>query len=251
MKWPTDLKRRWGMAVHDLLVRLMASPLGTLGAEVIRRVPGLWTKVFLKPALPSQTLADIASLKRDANSCADPARVLFSLALHYLDATGGQADSQALACLRSAQWLGFAAEERILLYQAILRARCGDAQGAQALANLLQPCDLTAQERHALDAAIVLRLPLRQPLYQEPAGHAMPAHLLVVDDPQGHAAAWFPQSAGLFLCPELNGLSLTWCAGLGQHFDLAIGSTRARELAIQAGLSFATWQVVDFAADAS
>lgn len=251
MNFSSALQRRGGMAVHAFLVRLMASPLGARGAELIRRVPGLWTKVFLQPALPSQALADAASLKREASSSADPARVLFSLALHYLEAPGGQGDAQALACLRSAAWLGFAAHERLVLYRAIIGARRGDAPGAQALAHSLQPCDLTAQERQLLDAALSLDLPPQPPLAPEPSWDSLPAQLLVLGDPQARSAGWLPHQAGLFVDPELNGLSLAWCVGLDCAFDTVIGSAQTRERAQRAGLRFRSWQVVDFPAAGS
>ena len=251
MNFPPALRRRGGVAAQAFLVRLLASPLGAWGAELVRRVPGLWTKVFLQPVLPSQALADTAFLKREANSSADPARVLFSLALHYLEAPGGQGDAQALACLRSAAWLGFAAHERLLLYRAIICARRGDALGAQALANSLQPCDLTAQERQDLDAALSLDLPPQPPLSPEPHWDSLPAQFLVLGDPQARSAGWLPHQAGLFVDPELNGLSLAWCVGLDCAFDTVIGSAQARELALQAGLRFSSWQVMDFPARGS
>src|SRR4051794_35844981 len=83
----------------ELLVQFLASPLGTFAATLMGRIPGLWRKVFLKPIMPTLVPADVEKLKWLIASCPDTARILFSMALSYIEQGDPISDGRALACL--------------------------------------------------------------------------------------------------------------------------------------------------------
>jgi hypothetical protein len=136
-----------------ILVWLLASPAGTAAAIVLARTRSVWHSWMLAPALPTLRPSGPKSLDESMRNAPDPARLVYSMALAYLDSDAPDGAANALACLRSAEALGFEGDERILLYRAIIAARHGDETEAKSLRRNLDPRRLSAAEWGLLDAA--------------------------------------------------------------------------------------------------
>ena len=137
-----------------ILVWLLASPAGTAAAIVLARTRSVWHRWMLSPALPTLRTSGPKSLDESMRNAPDPARLVYSMALAYLDSDAPDGAANALACLRSAEALGFEGDERILLYRAITAVRHGDDSQAKSLRRHLDPGSLSAAEWDLLDAAI-------------------------------------------------------------------------------------------------
>lgn len=137
-----------------ILVWLLASPAGTAAAIVFSHTRSVWHRWMLARALATPRPAGLKSLGASMRNAPDPARLVFSMALAYLDSDTPDGAECALACLRDAEALGFEGGERVLLYRAIIAARRGDESEATNLRQHLDPGCLSATEWGLLDAAI-------------------------------------------------------------------------------------------------
>ena len=237
----TEQRRRRGLMAAELIVRFLASPAGTLSATVMGRIPGLWSKVFLKPVMPTLAPADVAALKSLIASCADSGRTLFSMALSYMDQDDAVSDAKALACLRSAEFVEFESSERIMLWRAVLAARSGAVEEAAALAHRLGPEDLSAGEQTRLESALASPGQRRLPVQEQPQLEKTPQSVLVLNDHDAKSAGWFSSSRYLWVSSEGNGLTLSWASGLQTSFEVICGPLQLKEEAEAAGVRYTHW----------
>lgn len=136
-----------------ILVWFLASRAGTATALVLARSRSVWHRWMLSPALPALRPAGLKTLGEVMRNAPDPARLVYSMALAYLDADTPHGAANALACLRAAESLGFEGRERILLYRAIIAARRGGETEAHDVRRQLGTGELSAAEWGLLDAA--------------------------------------------------------------------------------------------------
>jgi hypothetical protein len=233
--------RRPGLSAAELIIRFLASPAGTFSATLMGRIPGLWSKVFLRPVMPKLLPADVETLKSLVTSCPDTARILFSMALRYIDEGDPISDARALACLRTAEFLQFEACERITLWRAVLAARSGAVEEAATLGKSLQPHEISDGERARLESALASSGQAAGPVNQQPATSKTPETVLVLDDHDAKSARWFPASRYLWVSTAGNRLSLSWAAGVQTSFDAVCGPLQLRKEAEAAGIRYAEW----------
>lgn len=237
----TEQHRRRGLMAAELIVRFLASPAGTISATLMGRIPGLWSKVFLKPVMPTLAPADVEALKSLIAPGADIGRILFSMALSYMDREDAVADARALACLRSAEFLEFESSERIMLWRAVLAARNGAVEEAAALASQLGPEDLSSGERTRLESALANPGQRRLPGHEQPLIEKTPQSVLVLNDHDAKSAGWFSSSRYLWVSSEGNSLTLSWASGLQSSFEVICGPLQLKKEAEAAGVRYTQW----------
>ena len=215
------------------LVKLMASPAGTVAAALTSRYPAAWRRFILSPVLPPLRPAGVERLREMMASTPDPARLMYSMALAHLENANGISDAQALACLRTAEFLGFPGQERLALYQAVLAARRGDHAGAIALRARLDPAGMTADEKVLLDAAIARATPAMADDNDRRGGTVVLLGERAVCRSHCHS-----DGRMVWVSPRGNGLTFAWLAATDTEFDVTIGDDTSLERARAAGVRF-------------
>ena len=203
------------------------------------------------PALTVEALLPLAS------GSLDPARLLYSLALGYLDQDSDKetygATCRALACLRSADTLEFESPERTRLYSALAYARLGQTERACALAETLLPEELTDKE-NALRQQI---LQGEVPRFDSPETTSetvsearrrveaeSPARVLALGDAGAQSASWLPDSAYFCASKTVTGLDAQDAARLSLSFDIGLASEADAQAAARAGVHCERWMIV-------
>jgi hypothetical protein len=166
----------------------------------------------------------------------DYGRRLYALGLGYLWSESAADVRRALACLRTAEALGFEAPERTILYRGVALARLGDPDLAQqAIASILVE-EMTAAETDLrtgiavgeIDRVLVSGVTV-SPAWQNCARRLRELRgiesMLVLGDGEAVTAACLLESCYLLCAPEVNGLPVSELKE-PRRFDAACG-TRA------------------------
>ena len=207
------------------------------------------------PALTVEALLPLAS------GSLDPARLLYSLALGYLDQDSDKetygATCRALACLRSADALHFESPERTRLYSALAYARLGQTERACTLAETLLPAELTDKE-NALRQQILqgkVTLSISPAISPDTASETVsearrrvaaeaPARVLALGEGGAQSASWLPDCAYFCASKEVNGLDAQDVARLFLTFDVGLASEADAQAAARAGVQCERWIIV-------
>lgn len=228
-------------AVAGLCVRFLASRSGAIAAAIVARCPGLWQRVVLQPVLPKFQPATVERLRSLVPEGGDLARLMFSMALCYFERGDGASDQRSLACLRTAEFLGFEGIERAHLYRSVLAARRGDHHEAARLRAGVEADELTAAELALLQTPVPCpgRVVDRDREREPRGGVVVLCGDAAVARAYGHAdgrLAW--------VSPRENGLTPEWLATLNVAFDEAVGDAASLALARSAGVRARTWVCV-------
>lgn len=221
--------------VAGILVRLLSSRAGGVAAAVVSRCPELWRRVALKPVLPPVRPAGTERLKTLVPGRGDLARLMYSMALAYLDRDEQAFDSRSLACLRTADFLGFEGSERVSLYRMVVAARRGDHHEVTRLRESVEPADLTAAELALLDT------PPRPLSVVQGDPDRRGGVVALLGDAAAARSHWYADGRMVWVSSGDNGLSPRWLAALGIVFDAAIGDAASLAEARAAGVRSQAW----------
>jgi hypothetical protein len=164
----------------------------------------------------------------------DRGRLLFSLALAYLDRAGAGDLDKARACLRSARAVDFESLERVRLYLAVIDARQGNSESARALCDELPEYEWIDAEAALLREAaaprwaVPERVPRPAPEGATPFG--APPHadigsarsVLVVGDDTARTASWAAAAEYYLVASDVTGVDVSAAALVDRRFDLGL-----------------------------
>ena len=241
------------MVSREQRAALKRGPLGRVFSQMRywkRRLRGEPLNGEYEWNLPAMTVEALLPL---ASGSLSPARLLYSLALGYLDKETYLATCRALACLRSADTLDFESPERTRLYTALAYARLAQTERACALAETLLPEELTDKE-NALRQQI-LQGEVTRSLSPETTGETVsearrrveaeaPTRVLALGDDGAQSASWLPDSAYFCASKEVTGLDAQDVARLSLTFDVGLASEADAQAAARAGVHCERWIIV-------
>lgn len=230
-------------ALSNLLLRILASGPGSAAAAVVAGFPGIWKRWVLERVMPPLHPAGVDTLRQLVAEGGDPALLLYSMAMEHLANPGTLSDARALACLRTAEFLGYEGKERLDLHLGLLAARRGDLAGAVARRKRIASFDLSEEQVARLDASIA------NP-GEALAGYDDPREgtVVLLGETAVASSHWFNAGRIVWVCPQGNGLTLAWLAARHVDFDFAIGDQAELELARTAGIRFGSSIVPGLAA---
>jgi hypothetical protein len=208
----------------------------------LRREPIVDPLAFQPTPMSTEELIALASLVPDYG------RRLYGLGLSYLWSESATDVRRALACLRSAEALGFEAPERTILYRGVALARLGDRERAlHGIASILTE-EFTAGEMRLRtqiaageidivpDTGTTVNSAWRNCERQLTELKNIES-LLVLGDREAVTAVCLLEAGYLQCAPDMNGLSL---AGLTdpRRFDVACGTRADLADACAAGMEW-------------
>ena len=193
--------------------------------------------------LSEHTPLGVEELRRMVPLLPGHARLFFSLGLQYMESDRPEDLPRALACLRSAQTLGFESPDRVALYKALIAAKSGHREEAQRQIESLVPYELTSEENGLREEIAQDRItPHAAQVFPEPPVLVGEADtLLVIGDPAALTSNWFPYARYLLADEGVTGLPLPSVAALALRFDVIAGPPGMRGVAHEAGLTAARW----------
>ena len=193
--------------------------------------------------LSEHTPLEAEELRRMVPLLPGHARLFFSLGLQYMESDRPEDMPKALACLRSAQTLGFESPDRVALYKALIAARSGHREEAQRQIESLVPYELTSEENALREEIAQDRItPHAAQAFPEPPVLAGEADtLLVIGDPAALTSNWFPHARYLLADESVTGLPLTSLASLNISFDVVVGPPEMRGSVDASGLTATRW----------
>ena len=233
--------------------RVMRNAKRTIRGEPISGTP---------PMLQSPLSAP--ELRALATRLPDHARLCFSLALAYLDPDcqrsldralppDAVAHRRALACLRSAETLGFEASERVAVHKGWIYARLGRTDHSCTLVESLQPWEL--DEEATLLEMIRSGSIQSISLEEAPSAARWAAAKTEVDqsgtkalaafgDTDAVTADWLPSARYISVDEAVTGLTVDAASRLSIDYEVCVGTAESRLIANQCRINWRRWVLV-------